>query len=44
VIIKTTFMLIDIAISGDKNVLKKESEKIPRHEISIKQKYSACGT
>jgi hypothetical protein len=30
-------MLIDVAILGDRNVIKKEAEKI------LKYKYSACG-
>jgi len=25
-------MLIDVAISGDRNVIKKEAEKIPKYE------------
>jgi cytochrome b subunit of formate dehydrogenase len=25
-------MLIDVAISGDRNVIKKEAEKIPKHK------------
>jgi len=29
---KRTCMLIDVAISGDRNVLKKEAEKILKYE------------
>jgi len=29
---KGTCMLIDVAISGDRNVIKKEAEKIPKHK------------
>jgi hypothetical protein len=38
-----TCMLIDVVVSGDRNVSKKEAEKI----LSVKAlqyKYSACGT
>jgi len=30
-------MFIDVAISGDRNVIKKEAEK------TLQQKYSTCG-
>jgi hypothetical protein len=33
-------MLIDVAISGDRNVIKKESEKI----LKYKENFRACGT
>jgi len=36
---KGTCMLIDVAISGDRNVVKKEAEKI----LQYKEKYSSCG-
>jgi hypothetical protein len=39
---KGTYMLIDIAISGDRNVIKKEAEKILKLK-TLQQKYSACG-
>jgi len=29
---KRTFMLIDVAISGDRNVIKKEAEKILKYK------------
>jgi len=35
-------MLIDVAIHGDRNVIKKEAEKILKYKIS-QQKFSACG-
>jgi hypothetical protein len=34
-------MLMDVAISGDRNVIKKEAEKMPNIKTS-QQKYSAC--
>jgi len=36
---KGTCVLIDVAISGDRNVIKKEAEIIK----TLQQKYSACG-
>ena len=39
---KGTCMLIDVAISGDRNVIKKEAEKILKYKTS-QQKYRACG-
>jgi hypothetical protein len=35
-------MLIDVAISGDRNVIKKEAEKILKYK-DLTMKYSACG-
>jgi len=35
-------MLIDVAISGDRNVIKKEAEKTLKYK-SLLIKYSACG-
>jgi hypothetical protein len=35
-------MLIDAAIRGDRNVIKKEAEKVLKYIISY-QKFSACG-
>ena len=35
-------MLIDVAISGDRNVIKKEAEKILKYK-DLKLKYSGCG-
>ena len=35
-------MLIDVAISGDRNVIKKEAEKILKYK-DLTKKYSACG-
>ena len=32
---KGTWMLIDIAISGDRNVLKREAEKILKHKTLL---------
>jgi len=32
---KVTFMLIDVAISGDRNVIKKEAEKILYKDLTI---------
>ena len=32
IIIKGTYMLIDVAISGDRNVIKKEAEKFLKHK------------
>jgi hypothetical protein len=37
---KRTCMLIDVAISGDRNVIKKEAEKILK---LLQWKYNACG-
>ena len=39
---KGTCMLIDVAISGDRNVIKKEAEQILKYK-TLQQKYSACG-
>jgi len=39
---KGTCMLTDVAISGDRNVIKKEAEKILKYK-DLKYKYSACG-
>ena len=39
---KRTCMLIDVAISGERNVIKKEAEKILKYK-SLQQKYNACG-
>jgi len=36
-----TYMLIDVAISGDRNVIKKESENILKYTM-LQQKHSAC--
>jgi len=36
---KGTCMLIDVVISGDRNVIKKEAENIK----TLQYKYSACG-
>ena len=36
-------MLIDVAISGDRNVIKKETEKILKYIQTLQYKYSACG-
>jgi hypothetical protein len=39
-------MLKDVAISGDKNMIKKEAEKILKYEemtASVKTQYSADG-
>jgi hypothetical protein len=30
-----TYMLIDVAVSGDRNVIKKEAEKILKHKYLI---------
>ena len=35
---KGTFMLIDVAISGDRNVIKKEAEKILKYEAYSESK------
>jgi len=35
-------MLIDVAISGDRNVIKKEAEKILKYK-TLKYKYNARG-
>ena len=35
-------MLIDVAISGDRNVIKKEAEKILNIK-TLQSKYSSCG-
>ena len=37
---RRTCMLIDVSISRDRNVIKKEAEKIPKYKI---QKQGACG-
>ena len=37
-----TRMLIDVAISGDRNVIKKEAEKFIKYE-DLKWKHSVCG-
>ena len=39
---KGTCMLVDVAISGDRNVIKKEAEKFQNIK-TLQQKYSACG-
>jgi hypothetical protein len=36
-------MLIDVAIPGDRNVIKKEAEKILKYK-HLTIEYSACGT
>ena len=36
-------MLIAVAISGDRNVIKREAEKILNIKI-LQYKYSTCGT
>ena len=36
-----TCMLIDVAISGDRNVIKKEAEKILKYK-DLTKKYNAC--
>jgi hypothetical protein len=41
---KETCMLIDAAIAGDRNVIKKDAEKIKNIIRTLQQKYSACGT
>jgi hypothetical protein len=33
---KRTCMLIDVAISGDRNVIKKEAEKILQHRYNLR--------
>ena len=33
-------MLIDVAISGDRNVIKKEAEKILKHTIEIQRMWN----
>jgi hypothetical protein len=38
-----TCMLIFVAISGDRNVIKKEAEKIVNIK-TLQYKYNACGT
>jgi len=35
-------MLIDVAISRDRNVIKKEAEKILKYK-TLQEKYNACG-
>jgi hypothetical protein len=35
-------MLVDVAISGDRNVIKKEAEKIINIK-TLQQKFSKCG-
>jgi hypothetical protein len=39
---KGTCMLIDVAISGDRNMMTKEAEKIPEYK-TLQLGYSACG-
>jgi len=39
---KGTCVLIDVPISGDRNVTKKEAEKILQYK-DLTKKYSACG-
>jgi hypothetical protein len=36
-------MLIDAAISGDRNVIKKKSEKILNIKKTFQYEYAACG-
>jgi hypothetical protein len=36
-------MLMEVAIPGDRNVIKKEDEKISNLK-TLQQKYNACGT
>jgi len=36
-------MLIDVAISGDRNVIKKEDEKTVKYKDLTIKKNSACG-
>ena len=38
---KDTYVLTDAANSGDRNVIKKEAEKILKHK-TLQYKYSAC--
>jgi hypothetical protein len=40
---KGTYMLIDVANSGDRNVIVKEHEKILKHK-TLQLKYSVCVT
>jgi hypothetical protein len=40
---KRTWTLIDVAISGDRNVIKKEAEKLQNIK-SLQQRYNVCGT
>ena len=39
---KRTCLLIDVAIPGDRHVIKKEAEKILKYK-DLTMKYSACG-
>jgi len=39
---KGTCMLIDVAISGDRNVIKKEAQKILKYK-TLQLKFRACG-
>jgi hypothetical protein len=39
---KGTCMLTEVAISGDRNVKKKEAEETLKYK-TLQQKYSACG-
>jgi hypothetical protein len=41
---EVTCLLINFAISGDINVIKKEAEKIFKNTKTFKQKYSAYAT
>jgi hypothetical protein len=43
IITTTTCMLIDLAIPGDRNVVKKEAERILKYKDLTIEKYSACG-
>jgi hypothetical protein len=36
-------MLIDVAISGDRNVVKKEAENSLKYIETLQQKYNSCG-
>jgi hypothetical protein len=40
---KATCTSIDVAISGDRNVIKKAAENILKYK-TLQQKYRACGT
>ena len=42
IIIIIIIMLMDVAISGDRNVIKKETEKILNIK-TLQQKFNACG-
>jgi hypothetical protein len=39
---KELFMLIHVAVSGDRNVIKKEAEKILKYIKTLEEKYSVC--